>query len=217
MRGIVLTGFVCNGKTSMLKSIAYHFKSLFPDHSIIMVHEPVRYFMEEADEILKFNVANTLSFEQRQSVFIANSLAQLDIIEQIIRDNREKSIIVFDRCIMDVLAFSFIDRELSEETINEIREFLFDRFYWADPFEWFYCYIKLPQNPEILEKCFEDKVRESTLDLHEIYEKEKKFKNVYVDLVGRSFNEYEHPADNPATVYEIIDDVYNWAVSWRFG
>jgi len=86
---IVLTGFACNGKTSMLSVIKVLLSSIFPDKKVIVVNEPVRYLMEKSRKIINNSPLNDRCFidpfvfyylNSPETVFVEKKNELLDLI-----------------------------------------------------------------------------------------------------------------------------------------
>ncbi len=202
---IILTGYLCNGKTSMLPALKLILSSKFPDKKIITVNEPVRFLLEDVNYIFELNT-HDFDFIQRQASFLATSLAQFDIIREFIY--RDDYIVICDRCFVDPFVYTYLNypKEDFENKRDELLKLL-GLYNIELSFDFQFYYINLPEKYEVIEKCFRDNIRRETIDIDQIRENEEKFYEKYCLFVENQLDRYEHPADNSYVVYEIADEI----------
>ena len=196
----IFTGFACNGKTSLISYIKSYINNIYPNKQIIVVKEHVQFGFNSQDIITSVSELFYNNVDMRQHTFLATSLAQLDIIKQLM--NNENIIVLCDRCLLDTLIFSF--RNNTEVIRNSIK------LYYNVLKKFRYFYLLPPENLEILEHCMERKDRKATISLDTYFENEKIFRETYKKIVDIEC--FPHPADDSSVKFQIINNIINSVV-----
>lgn len=205
---IVLTGFLCNGKTSMLYALKTILSSRFQNKKIIIVDEPVRFLLEDIEEIMDDVIIPKRDFDfyHRQASFMATSLAQFEIIRGFLFNS--DYIVICDRCFIDPFVYTYLNYpdDIFEEKRDKLLNLL-GLYNIELSFDFQFYYLKLPERDDVLQKCFNDDTRRATVNFDDIRSKEKEFYNKYCKFVEKRLDRYTHPADNSYVVYEIADEI----------
>lgn len=207
----ILTGYSCNGKTSLLPALKWNLELKYPNKKVIIVNESVTF---------GFNAVNLANIEKqfkqlfdfRQYLFLSSALAQLDLIMQFY--NNPDYIVLCDRNIVDVFVFTFMDvydkdvfknefKAIEEELMSKYKDFCFGL---STDFKYFY--FLPPKNPEVLNRCFDRKERKETISLTEFHDKERKFRYYYKYVISEySFKMFNHPSDNTYVLYQVLQEI----------
>jgi len=187
----ILTGLLCNGKTTMLRPLGDLIQNKI-NKKVVTIEE---FIPTVLDSISKFEI-DFKTFKERQSIFFAVAKIRQKIINQ--TENTNKNIIYLcDRGILDVVAYSLLEGE-NILNMNHIQNEIVNDCYY---------FIKLPKDNKIIEKCMRKKERNRTVGHWEnLRKREEKFKNL-IQKYYPALKTYEHPADDPETMYKIAETI----------
>jgi len=194
-----ISGFACNGKTSIIKAITGFIPK---EYRVITMGEVARNVLDIRS--LFSNLGNLSTEKLEMEILSAEHH-----INYLISAIDDTYVFLKDRHIFDVLTF-MVMRGMA--TIEDVLKY--DDKYGV------YCtslcrivfLIKGTNDTKFISKCMSDDVRKNTLD--DFIEMQDKFYEIWKTIYnGSPYSPYlielEHPADNPSTPLAVISEILN--------